>query len=108
MDDIFHYYGGYFLMITSHLNEKYFPTPYLDPYGINLVIDEWSSFGDLWEIAFQHPMKCKNRNLIWEDGILHWRSTKVEYGRIYLHLDEWVWVVNKRLVIHLHIYDTGQ
>ena len=71
MDDIFHYYDGYFLMSTSHLNENFFPTSYLDHYGVNLVIDEWSSFGDLQEIAFQRPMKCKDRNLIWEDGILY-------------------------------------
>ena len=68
---IFHCYDGSFLMSTSLLNEKILPSVYLDPYGVNLVINEWSSFGDLQEIAFQHPMKCKDKNLIWEDGILH-------------------------------------
>ena len=39
---ISHYYDGYFLMSTSQLNKKFFPTTYLDPYGLKLVIDEWS------------------------------------------------------------------
>ena len=42
MNDIFHYYDGSFLMGTSLLKEKILPSVYLDPYGINLVIDEWS------------------------------------------------------------------
>ena len=44
MNDIFHYYDGYFLMRTSHFDEKFFPTSYFDPYGANIVIDEWYSF----------------------------------------------------------------
>ena len=40
MDDISHYYDGSFLMRTSHLNEKIFPTTCLEPYGLNVFIDE--------------------------------------------------------------------
>ena len=75
MDDIFHYYDGSFFMSTSLLNENIFHLVYMDPYGVNLVIDEWSSFGYLQEVALQHPMKCRDIDLIWEDGILHWRDT---------------------------------
>ena len=42
MGNISHYYDMSFLMSTSRLNEKLFPTTYLEPYGFNLVIDEWS------------------------------------------------------------------
>ena len=42
MDDIFHYDDGYFLMRTSHFDEKLLPTTYLDPYEVNMVINEWS------------------------------------------------------------------
>ena len=46
-DDIFHYYDGHFLMITSHFDENFLPTPYLDPFGFHFFIGEWYSFGDL-------------------------------------------------------------
>ena len=75
-------------MRISHLDEKPLPSAYLDPYGFNMVIDEWFSLGDLQEIAFQHPMKCKDRNLKWEDGILHWRGTKMEHDQRHPHFDE--------------------
>ena len=105
---IFQHCDGSFLMrIVQLYGETLFPT-YLDPYGFNLVIGKGYSLVYLQEIAFQHPMKCKGRNLIWEGGSLHWRSTKMEHGQRHPHLDEWVWMVSKRLVSHLHIYDTGQ
>ena len=44
---ILHYYDGSFLISTSQLNEKAFPSAYLHPYGFNMVIDEWFSLGDL-------------------------------------------------------------
>ena len=71
IDNISHYYDRSFLMRTSKINENLFPTTYLEPYGFNLVIDEWSSCGDLQEVALQHPMKCKDSDLIWEDVIFH-------------------------------------
>ena len=76
---IFHYCDGSFLMSIAQLNEKTFLSTYLDPYGFNMVIDEWSSYGDLQEIAFQHPMKWKDINLIREDGIIHWRNANFEH-----------------------------
>ena len=105
---IFHCYDGSFLMSTSLHNENMFPSLYLDPYGIKLVIDEWSSFGDLQGIAFQHSMKWKYRNLIWEDGILHWRDTNFEHDDRHSPLVGWVMLMSKRLGSHLQIYDTGQ
>ena len=41
---IFHCYDGSLLMSTSQLSKRIFPSVYLDPYGFNLVINEWSSF----------------------------------------------------------------
>ena len=32
----------------------------------------------------------------------------MEHGGRHPNVDEWVWMVSKRLVSHLHIYDTGQ
>ena len=87
---IFHCYDGYFLMNTSLLNENIFPSVYLDPYGFNMVIDEWSSYGNLQEVALQHPMKCGDIDLIWEDGILHWRNTHVEHNSRHSPLVGWV------------------
>ena len=98
---ISHYYDGSFLMSTSQLNKKFFPTTYLDPYGVNLVIDEWSSFGDLQEVVLQHPMNSKDSDLIWEGGIIHWRDTNWEHDRRHPHVDEWVQMVSKALVSHL-------
>ena len=85
------------LMSTSLFNEKIFPLVYLDPYGVNLVIDEWSSFGDLQEISFQHPTKHKDISLIWEDGILHWRNATFEHDDRHSPLVGWVMFMRKRL-----------
>ena len=104
---ISHYYDGYFLMGTSQLNENIFPSIYLDPYGSNMVIDEWSSYEDLQEISFQRPMKCKDRNLIWENGILHWRDASVGHDDRHSPLVGWVMLMSKRLESHFQIYDTG-
>ena len=102
---ISHYYGS-FLMSTSWLNEKILPLVYLDPYGFNMVIDEWSSYGYLQEVALQNPMKCRDSDLAWEDGILHWRNTHLEHDSRHSPLVGWVMLMSKRLVSHLQIYDT--
>ena len=64
--------------------------------------------GDIQEVALQHLIKCKGSDMIWEDGILHWRDINWEYGRRHSHLDEWVMMMSKGLVSHLQIYDIGQ
>ena len=43
----------------THHDGRFFPTTYLGPYGIKLTLEK---------IAFQNPMKCKGKNLIWKDG----------------------------------------
>ena len=98
MDNISHVCVGHFLSPTHH-DGRFFPTTYLGPYGINLILEK---------ISFQYPMKCKDKNLIWEDGSPHGRSTKMEDGRIHPQMIEWMWMESKRLVSHLKIYDTGQ
>ena len=54
MDNISHVCVGHFLSHTHH-DGRFFPTTYLDPYGVKLILEK---------IAFQHPMECKSRNLI--------------------------------------------
>ena len=73
-----------------------------------MVMDEWSSCGDLQEFSLQHLMKCKDSYQIWEDGIIHWLDTKLEHDRRHPQLDGWVRLMSKGLVSHLQIYDTGQ
>ena len=97
MDKISHVCVGYLLMIPTHHDGRFFPTTYLDHYGINLVIKE---------IAFQCPMKFKDKNMIWEDASLHGKGTKIDHDERHPHLDEWVWMEIKKLVSYLQIYDT--
>ena len=99
MDNISHVCVGYFLMSPTPYDGRFFPTTYLDPYGINLVIEE---------IAFQYPMKCKDRNMIWEDGILHWRNATFGHDDRHSPWVGWVMLMSKRLRNHLQIYDTRQ
>ena len=87
---IFQHCDGSYLLSIVQLYEENLLSAYLDPYGFNMVIDEVSSLGYLQEIAFKYPMKCKGRNMIWEDGFLHWRNTKMEHGQCHPHLGEWV------------------
>ena len=54
MDSISHVCVGH-LLIRSHHDGIFFPTTYLDPYGVKLILEK---------ITFEHPMKCKNINLI--------------------------------------------
>ena len=58
MDNISHVCVGHFLSPTHH-DGRFLPTTYLDPYGVKLILEK---------ISFQIPMKCKDKNLIWEDG----------------------------------------
>ena len=86
-------------MSPTHHDGRFFHTNYLDPYGINLVIEE---------VSFQYPMKCKDKNLIWEDGILHWRNATFGHDDRHSPWVGWVMLMRKRLGKHLHIYDTRQ
>ena len=97
MDNISYDCNGHFLSHTHH-DGRFFPTTYLGTYGIKLILEK---------IAFQYPMKCKDRNLIWEDGSPHGRSTNMDHGRIYQKSVEWMWMESKNLVSYLQIYDTG-
>ena len=95
MDKISHVCVEHFLSPTHH-DGRFFPTTYLDPYEINLII----------EVAFQYPMKCKDINLIWEDGSLHGKGTKIESEERHPQMDEWMCMESKKLVSYLQIYDT--
>ena len=97
MDNISHACVGNSLIPTHH-DGRFLPTTYLGPYGIKLILEK---------NAFQHPMKCKDKNLIWEDGSPHGRSTKMENGRRHPQMVEWMWMESKKLVSYLQIYDTG-
>ena len=68
MDNISHVCVGHFLSHAHH-DGRFFPTTYLNPYGIKLILEM---------IAFQSSMKC--RDLIWDDGSSHGGSTKMEDG----------------------------
>ena len=98
MDNISHVCVGHFLSHTHH-DGRFFPTTYFDPYGIKLILEK---------IAFQHPVKCKSRNMIWDDGSLHGRSTKMEDGRRHPQWVELMWMESKKMVRYLQIYDTRQ
>ena len=54
MDNISHECVGHFLSHAHH-DGRFFPTTYLDPHRIKLILKN---------IAFQDPMKC--RNFIWD------------------------------------------
>ena len=92
MDKISHVCVGYFLLSPTHHDGMFFPTTYLDPYGINFFIEE---------IEFQYPMKCKDINLIWEDGILHWRYATFGHDDRHSPWVGWVILMSKRLRNHL-------
>ena len=98
MDNISHVCVGHFLSHTHH-DGRFFPTTYLGPYGIKLNLEK---------IAFQHPMKCKSRNMIWENDSLPWESAKEGQDGRHPHVDGWVWMMRKKLESYLQIYDTGQ
>jgi len=77
------------------------PPSHLDPHGSNIVMDERSSLRDLQGPAFQTPMKCKERALVWEDGSPHGSSTKRGRRRRHPQGAKWVQMKRKRLISHL-------
>ena len=79
----------------AHHDGNFFPTTYLDPHGVKLI---------LGKISFQGHMKF--RNLICDDGSPHGRSTKMKSGRNHPQLVEWIWMGSKEQVSYLQIYDT--
>ena len=89
MDNISHDCVGLFLSHAHH-DGRFFPTTYLGPYRVKLI---------LGKISFQDPMKC--RNLIWDDGSPHGRSTKMKDERRHPQLIEWIWMMTKKLVSYL-------
>ena len=96
MDTISHDCVGHSLSHAHH-DGRFFPTTYLDPHRVKLI---------LRKIAFQGPMKCKK--FIWDDGSSHGGSTKMKSGRRHPQLVEWMWMGSKERVSYLQIYDTGQ
>ena len=94
--------------LSRSSSKEALPSAPLDPYGFKMIIGDRSSLGGLQGVAFQHPMECKEKNLIWEDGNLLWRSTKMENGRRHPLVDKWMWIERKKLERYLKIYDTGQ
>ena len=91
MDKISHDCVGHSLSHAYH-DGRFLPTTYLGPHRVKLILEE---------IAFQDPMKCKN--LIWDDGSPHGRSTKMKGGRRHPQFVEWMWMVIKKLVSYLQI-----
>ena len=67
MDHISHDCVGHTLSHTYH-DGRFFPTTYLILDRVSLILEE---------LAFQNPIKCKDRNFIWEDGSPHERSTRM-------------------------------
>ena len=61
MDNISHDCVGNFLSHAHH-DGRFFPTTYLGLDRVSLILEKFS---------FQNRMKCKDRNLIWEDGTNH-------------------------------------
>ena len=96
MDNISHACVGHLLSHTHH-DGRFFPTTYLILDRVSLI---------LGKLTFQNPTKCKDKNVIWEDGSPHGRSTKMENGRRHLKMVEWMWMESKKLVSYLQIYDT--
>ena len=96
------------IVLSLSSSEEVFPPTHLDPYGFKMAIGVIYSLTDLQGISFQHPMKCKERNMIWEDGSLHWKGTKVEHDRRHPHRNEWRRMESRKLGSYLKIYDTRQ
>ena len=76
MDKISHDCVGHSLSHAHH-DGRFFPTTYLGPYRVSFILEK---------LAFQTPMKCKDKNLIWEDEtnhetplIIHETILKLEY-----------------------------
>ena len=71
MDKISHAYVGHPLIHTHHYG-SFFPTTYLILERVSLILEK---------LTFQNPIKCKDRNLTWEDGSPHGMSTKMRIRR---------------------------
>ena len=85
MDNISHVCVGNSLSHTHH-DGGFFPTIYLGLDRVSLILEE---------VAFQNPMKCKDRNLIWEDASPHGRSTKMRRRRKHPQGVAWMWLMGK-------------
>ena len=83
----------------THHDGRFFPTTYLGLDRVSLILEK---------IAFQNPMKCKDRDLVWENGSPHRRSTKMKRRRKNPQGVEWMWLMSKELGGYLQIYDTRQ
>ena len=94
-------------MSVVPLYDDVLPLAHLDSSRFKRIIDERSSLGDLQGVTSQLPMRCKEEDLLWEIGSIHWEDTKGEHDWRHPHLDEWRWMESKRLVSHLQIYDIG-
>ena len=57
--------------------EETSPPSHLDPHRSNIVIGERPFLRGLQGAAFQTLMECKEKDLVWEDGSPHERSTKM-------------------------------
>ena len=57
------------------LYDDVLPSAHLDPYGFKMNIDGRFFLGDLQGVASQHPMRCKGRNLLLENGSIIWEGT---------------------------------
>ena len=98
MDNISHACVGHPLSHTHH-DWRFFPTTYLGLDRVSLILEK---------NAFQHPMKCKDKNFIWEHGSPHGRSTKMKRRGRHPQLIELMWLMRKQMGGYLQIYDTGQ
>ena len=85
MDNISHACVGHSLSHTHH-DGMFFPTIYLGLDRVSLILEK---------IKFQNPLKYKDKNLIWEDGSPHERSTKGNKRKKSSIID-WVDVVDKQ------------
>ena len=97
MDDISHACAGHSLSHTHH-DGRFLPTTYLILDRVSLILEKF---------IIQIPTKCKIRNLIWEDGSPHGRSTRMRRRR-HPQVIEWMGMMSKELGGYLQIYDTRQ
>ena len=95
-------------MMSNNYGEEMLSSSHLDPCGFNIVMGERSSLGGLQRASFQTFKKCKGRDLVWEKGSPHERSTKGKERRRHPQVIEWMWLMRKELGSYLQIYDIGQ
>ena len=73
----------------------------LDSCGFKGLIDERPFLEILQGVTSQHPMRCKEEHLLWDNGSLHWEDAKGEKDWGHPYLDRGEWMESKRLVSHL-------